>query len=114
MSAKLANGQKVVVRNKLSTLQVAIGTPWGPAVIFTAFAIIPGIDGVLILRSKTLREKLGIDVMASLRGKAHDGDRSSGEMPEDLLSWDFVATCSRDDERHACCRQSGCCYRPAG
>ena len=114
MSAKLANGQKVVVRNQLSTLQVAIGTPWGPAVISTDFAIIPGIDSVLILRSKTLREKLGIDVMASLRGKTHDGDRSSGEMPEDHPSWDFVATCTRDDERHACCRQSGCCYRSAG
>ena len=32
MSAKLANGQKVVVRNQLSTLPVNIGTSWGPAI----------------------------------------------------------------------------------
>ena len=70
MSVQLANGQEVVVRNQTRTLQVAIGTPWGPVVISTAFAVIPGTDSVLILGSKTLREKLGIDVMASLTGKA--------------------------------------------
>ena len=35
----------------------------------TAFAVIPGISSVLILESKTLREKLGIDVMSSLKGE---------------------------------------------
>ena len=65
---------------------MAIGTPWGPVVISTAFAVIPGTDSVLILGSKTLREKLGIDVMASLKGKAQGGDRSSGDMPEDVGS----------------------------
>ena len=55
-------------------------------VISTAFAVIPGTDSVLILGSKTLREKLGIDVMASLKGKAQGGDRSSGDMPEDVDS----------------------------
>ena len=68
MSVQLANGQKVEVRNQTRTLKVAIGTPWGPAVISTAFAVIPGTDSVLIIGSKTLREKLGIDVMASLKG----------------------------------------------
>ena len=86
MSAQLANGQKVVVRNQTSTLQVAIGTPWGPVVISTAFAVIPGTDSVLIFGSKMLREKLGIDVMASLKGKVQGGDRSSGDMPEDVGS----------------------------
>ena len=55
-------------------------------VISTAFAVIPGTDSVLILGSKTLREKLGIDFMASLKGKAQGGDRSSGDMPEDVGS----------------------------
>ena len=55
-------------------------------VISTAFAVIPGTDSVLILESKTLREKLGIDVMASLKAKAQGGDRSSGDMPEDVDS----------------------------
>ena len=64
------------------TLQVAIGTPWGPVVISAAFAVIPGIDSVLILQSKTLREKLGIDTMPSLKSKAQGGDTSRGEMPE--------------------------------
>ena len=86
MSLQLANGQKVVVRNQTRTLQVAIGTPWGPVVLSTAFAVIPATDSVLILGSKTLREKLGIDIMASLKGKAHGGDRSSGDIPEDVDS----------------------------
>ena len=86
MYVQLANGQKVVVRNQIRTLQVAIGTPWGPVVISTVFAVIPGTDSVLILGSKTLREKLGIDVMASLKGKAQGGDRSSRDMPENVGS----------------------------
>ena len=52
MSVQLANGQKVVVRNQTRTLQVTIGTPWGPVVISTAFAVIPGTGSVLILGSK--------------------------------------------------------------
>ena len=75
MSVQLVNGQKVVVRNQARTLQAAIGTPWGPMAISTAFAVIPGTDSVLILESKTLREKLGIDFMAPLKGNAQRGDR---------------------------------------
>ena len=86
MSVQLANGQKVVVRNQTRTLQGTIGTPWSPGVISTAFAVIPGTGSVLILGSKTLREKLGIDVMSSLKGKAQGGGRSSGDMPEDVGS----------------------------
>ena len=86
MFVQLENGQKVVVRNQTRTLQVAIGTPWGPVVISTAFVVIPGTDSVLILGSRTLREKLGIDAMASLKGKAQGGDRSGGNMPEDVGS----------------------------
>ena len=65
---------------------MAIGTPWGPVVISTAFAVISGTGSVLILGSKTLREKLGIDVMAYLKGKAQGGDRSSADMPDDVGS----------------------------
>ena len=71
---KLANGHKAVVRNQTRTLQVAIGTLWSPVVIAAAFAVIPGIDSVLILQSKTLREKVGIDTMSPLKGKAQGGD----------------------------------------
>ena len=86
MYVQLANGQKVVVRNQTRTLQVAIGTPWGPVVISTAFAVIPGTDNALFLGSKTLREKMGIYVMTSLKGKAQGGDRWGGDMPEDVGS----------------------------
>ena len=86
MSVQLANEQKVVVRNQTRTLQLAVGPPWGPVVISTVFAVIPGPDSVLILGSKTLREKLGIYVMTSLKGKAQGGDRSSGGMSEDVDS----------------------------
>ena len=55
MPVKLANGQKIVIRNQTRTLQVAIGTPWGSVGIHTAFAVIPGNDNVMIIRSKTLR-----------------------------------------------------------
>ena len=55
-------------------------------VISTAFAVIPGTDSVLILGSKTLREKVGIDVTASLKDKAQSGDRSSEDKPEDVGS----------------------------
>ena len=84
MSVQLANRPKVVAINQIPSLQVAIGTPWGPVVISTAFAVIPGTDSVLILGSKTLREKLGIDDMAYLKCKAQGGDRSSGDMPDDV------------------------------
>ena len=86
MSVQLVNGKKVMVRNQTRTVQVAIGTPRGPVVISTAFAVISGTDSVLIPGSKTLRDKLGIDVMASLKGKAQGVDRSSGDMPEDVGS----------------------------
>ena len=86
MCVQLANGRNVMVKNQTRTLQVAIGTPWGPVVISTAFAVIPGTYSVLILGSKTLREKLGIDVMASFKSKAQGGDKLSGDMPEDVGS----------------------------
>ena len=53
-------------------------------VIPAAFAVIPRIDSVLILQSKTLREKLGIDTMPFLKCKAQGDDTSSGQMPEDV------------------------------
>ena len=54
--------------------------------ISTVFAVIPGTDSLLILRSKTLCEKMGNDVMSSLEGKAQGGDGSSGDTPEDIVS----------------------------
>ena len=53
---------------------------------FYCFAVIPRTGSVLFLGSKTLREKLGTDDMAYLKGKAQGGDRSNGDMPEDVGS----------------------------
>ena len=107
MYVQLANGQKIVVKNLTRTLRVAIGTPWGPVVISSAFAVIPGTDSVLILGSKTLREKLRIDVMVSSKV---GGDRSSGDIPEDVgsrgrISLRCVAITMKG---------SGCCYEAPG
>ena len=86
MFVQLANGQNGVVRNQTRILQVTIGTPSGLMAISTAFAVITGTDSVLVLGSKTLREKLGIDITASLKDKAQSGDRSSEDKPEDVGS----------------------------
>ena len=86
MSVKLGDGHKMVVRNQTRTLQVVIGTPWGPELISDAFAVIPRNDSLLTLGSKTSREKLGIDVMPFENSKAQGGHRSSGEVPQDVGS----------------------------
>ena len=65
-------------RKQRRTLQVATGSIWSPVLISTAFAFIPRIDMVLILRYKALREKLGIDVMLSLNGKTQGGTEDVG------------------------------------
>ena len=54
-------------------LHLTIETPWGP-VRFTVPFVLPAGDDVIIIGQKTLREKLGIDVMAQLKAsvlKAH-------------------------------------------
>ena len=42
-------------------------TPWAPVTILLALAVMPGEDDLLIPGSKTLREKLSIDMMMQLR-----------------------------------------------
>ena len=67
MTVKLANGQNIVVRNQTNTLQVAIETLWGPAVVVsTAFVVIARIDTFYF---------------SGRRGGAR-----SGEMPDDVGS----------------------------
>ena len=44
-----------------------IMTPWAPVTILLPLAVMPGKDDLLILGSKTLREKLRIDVMKQLK-----------------------------------------------
>ena len=55
-------------------LHLTIETPWGPVRFTMPFIVLPGGGDVVIIGQKTLREKLGIDVMAQLKAsvlKAH-------------------------------------------
>ena len=55
-------------------LHLTSETPWGSVRFTTPFIVLPGGDDVVIIGKKTLREKLGIDVMAQLKPselKAH-------------------------------------------
>ena len=81
LSVTLANCQKVLTKTHMRTLQMTIGTPWGPVAIDVAFPVIQGLDSVLILGSKTLREKLGIGAMSLLEGKAQGGDAAIMGVP---------------------------------
>ena len=42
-------------------------TPWGPVRFTVPFVVLPGGCDVVIIGQKTLREKLGIDIMAQLK-----------------------------------------------
>lgn len=59
-------------------------TPWVPVVIDLAPAVLPGENGVLKIDSKSMRERLGIDIMSCLRDTALK--RSSDDT--DILSAD--------------------------
>ena len=48
-------------------LHLTTETPWGPVRFTMPFIVLPGGSDVVIIGQKTLREKLGIDVMAQLK-----------------------------------------------
>ena len=55
-------------------LHLTIETPWGPVRSTMSFIVPPGGSDVVIIGQKTLREKIGIDVMTQLKAsvmKAH-------------------------------------------
>ena len=49
-------------------LHITIKTPWAPVRLTMPFIVLLGRGDVVVIRKKTLREKLGIDVMAQLKG----------------------------------------------
>ena len=65
----------------MSTLTVTITTPWAPVTIRLALVVMFEEDDSLILRSKTLCERLNIDEMQQMRGSAaaSEGGASSTE-----------------------------------
>ena len=60
-------GQECDNEAQLIPLHVTIKTPWGPARFAIAFIVLSWGGDVVFIGQKTLREKLGIDVMAQLK-----------------------------------------------
>ena len=60
-------GQECDIERKSCPLHSTIETPWGPVQFTMPFIVPPGGGDVVIIGQKTLREKLGIDVMAQLK-----------------------------------------------
>lgn len=54
---------------RVGKVQEALATPWAPVVFSLALTVIPGSDNVLIIGNKTLRERLGIDIMEGLKAR---------------------------------------------
>ena len=59
--------QECDIETQSCPLHIAIDTPWGPVRFTLPFIVLPGGGDVVIIGQKTLREKLGIDVMAQLK-----------------------------------------------
>ena len=72
-------GQECDIVTQSCPLHVTIETPWGPVRFTMPFIVLPGRGNVVIIGQETLREKLGIDVMAQLKAsllKAHGREDS--------------------------------------
>ena len=74
-------GQECDIETQSCPLHLTIETLWGPVRFTMPFIVLPGEGDVVIIGQKTLREKLGIDVMAQLKAsvlKAHGCQDDSG------------------------------------
>lgn len=73
--AKVADGREIPIQTKtrLEHLTVVL-TPWAPVEVKLALAVLPGVDAVLTIGSKYMRDDLiGIDVLATLEEKMMRG-----------------------------------------
>ena len=84
----LAYERTVPIERQTCTLTATTMTPWAPLTIPLALAVMPGEDDLLILASKTLREKLSKDVIkqdrdtaAASRGGASSSEQAPAEVP---------------------------------
>ena len=57
-------GEACGIETQSRQLHLTIRIPWGPVRFTMPFVVLPGGGDVVIIGQKTLREKLGIDVMA--------------------------------------------------
>ena len=63
-------GQECDIETQSCSPHLTIETPWEPVRFTMLFIVLPGGDDVVIIGQKTLRETLGIDVMAQLEASA--------------------------------------------
>ena len=84
--ARVADGRELAIKNQTRRMNVTILTPWAPVEVTLSLAVLPGIDDVLIIGSKSMRERLGVEIMASLKDsivrKTSDRSISPDEMAE--------------------------------
>ena len=66
----LADGRAVPIERQTCSLTATGMPPWAPVTIRLALAVMPGEDDWLVLGSKTLHEKLSVDVMKQLKDTA--------------------------------------------
>ena len=74
-------GQGFHIETQSCPLHSTIETPWGPVRFIMQFVVLPGGGDVVTIGQRTLREKLGIDVMAQLKAsvlKAHGRQDGAG------------------------------------
>ena len=74
-------GQECDIETQSFQLVLTIETPWGSVRFTMPFIVLPGRSDVVIIGQKTLREKLGIDVMTQLKAsvlKAHGCQDDAG------------------------------------
>ena len=58
--ARVADGRELSIRSQTRRMNVTTLTPWAPVEVTLSLAVLPGIDDVLIIGSKSMRERLGL------------------------------------------------------
>ena len=62
-----STGPECDIETQSCPLHLTMETPWGPVKFTMPFVLLPGGRDVVIIGQKTLREKLGVDVIAQLQ-----------------------------------------------
>ena len=72
--AVMSLGQECDIVTQSCPLHLTIATMWGPVWFTMPFIVLPEVDGVAIIGQKTLKQKLGIDVMTQLKASVLKAD----------------------------------------
>lgn len=84
--AEVADGHQVTIAERTRKVQLTLATPRASVVVILAVVIFPGIGKLHDRGNKTLRERLGIDVMAGLKSAALRGlVQSAGVLTDEDL-----------------------------